>query len=312
MNIEVRHAPPDRRLPSPTSRRWPDHRSTRTRSPLVGSAANYAHGLIDPIEEIGELAQSRGIGMHVDGCLGGWLLPWVGALGTTSRSGTSASRASPTISADTHSTATASGIERAAVPFRKDLRKNQYFTYPGWLAGGLYLSPGLAAGAAAASSRRRTPRCWRRASRLPARAAEGIMSTATAIKEGIRERVPQLEVIGDPTFSSRSRRPRAATSTSTSSTTRSKRAGLADELVAAAPAGAALLHHPAQHRRGRTAEKFLDALATAVAYAEEHRGEPAQSGAMYGFGHTPQGHATLETVMSWASSTRCTTSAPGA
>ena len=46
------------------------------------------------------------------------------------------------------------------------------------------------------------------------------------------------------------------------------------------------------------ADRFLDALATAVAYAEEHRGEPAQSGAMYGFGHTPQGHATLETVMS--------------
>ncbi len=48
---------------------------------LVGSAANYAHGLIDPIEEIAALAQSRGIGMHVDGCLGGWLLPWVERLG---------------------------------------------------------------------------------------------------------------------------------------------------------------------------------------------------------------------------------------
>ncbi|MDA8435618.1 MAG: aminotransferase class V-fold PLP-dependent enzyme, partial [Actinomycetales bacterium] len=48
---------------------------------LVGSAANYAHGLIDPIEEIAALAQQHGIGMHVDGCLGGWLLPWVERLG---------------------------------------------------------------------------------------------------------------------------------------------------------------------------------------------------------------------------------------
>ena len=48
---------------------------------VVGSAANYAHGLIDPIEEIAALAQERGIGMHVDGCLGGWLLPWVERLG---------------------------------------------------------------------------------------------------------------------------------------------------------------------------------------------------------------------------------------
>lgn len=46
------------------------------------------------------------------------------------------------------------------------------------------------------------------------------------------------------------------------------------------------------------AERFLDALRTAVAYAEEHHGEPAKSGAMYGFGGTPQGNATLQTVMS--------------
>ena len=48
---------------------------------LVGSAANYAHGLIDPIEEIAALAAEHGVGMHVDGCLGGWLLPWVERLG---------------------------------------------------------------------------------------------------------------------------------------------------------------------------------------------------------------------------------------
>jgi glutamate/tyrosine decarboxylase-like PLP-dependent enzyme len=48
---------------------------------LVGSAGDYGHGLIDPIERIAALAQERGIGMHVDGCLGGWLLPWVERLG---------------------------------------------------------------------------------------------------------------------------------------------------------------------------------------------------------------------------------------
>jgi glutamate/tyrosine decarboxylase-like PLP-dependent enzyme len=41
---------------------------------LVGSAASYAHGVIDPIEEIAALAQQRGALMHVDACIGGWML----------------------------------------------------------------------------------------------------------------------------------------------------------------------------------------------------------------------------------------------
>ena len=45
------------------------------------------------------------------------------------------------------------------------------------------------------------------------------------------------------------------------------------------------------------AEAFLAALRVAVDYAIEHKGTPAESGAMYGFGGTPQGNATLETVM---------------
>ena len=47
-----------------------------------------------------------------------------------------------------------------------------------------------------------------------------------------------------------------------------------------------------------TADAFLAALRIAVDYASEKHGQPAESGAMYGFGGTPQGHATLETVMS--------------
>ena len=38
-------------------------------------------GLIDPIEDIAALAAERGIGMHVDGCLGGLLWPWAEELG---------------------------------------------------------------------------------------------------------------------------------------------------------------------------------------------------------------------------------------
>ncbi len=44
---------------------------------LVGSAPNFPHGIIDPISELAALAEEHGIGMHVDSCLGGFILPWV-------------------------------------------------------------------------------------------------------------------------------------------------------------------------------------------------------------------------------------------
>ncbi|KAI3893904.1 hypothetical protein MKW92_036023 [Papaver armeniacum] len=43
---------------------------------IVGSAPGFPHGIIDPIEELGELASSTGICLHVDLCLGGFFLPF--------------------------------------------------------------------------------------------------------------------------------------------------------------------------------------------------------------------------------------------
>ena len=43
---------------------------------VVGSAPSYAHGVIDPIAELAELAAGRGIRCHVDACIGGWVLPY--------------------------------------------------------------------------------------------------------------------------------------------------------------------------------------------------------------------------------------------
>lgn len=48
---------------------------------LTASAASYAHGVVDPIEEIGALAQAHGLLFHVDGCIGGFLLPYFRRLG---------------------------------------------------------------------------------------------------------------------------------------------------------------------------------------------------------------------------------------
>src|SRR5262249_12544591 len=48
---------------------------------VVGSAPTFPHGVIDPIEELSELARGHGVGFHTDACLGGFLLPWARKLG---------------------------------------------------------------------------------------------------------------------------------------------------------------------------------------------------------------------------------------
>ena len=41
------------------------------------SAPQFPHGVIDPIEEIGGLAEQYNIPLHVDACLGGFLIPFM-------------------------------------------------------------------------------------------------------------------------------------------------------------------------------------------------------------------------------------------
>lgn len=48
---------------------------------IAVSAPQYAHGVVDPVEEVGELAMARNIPLHVDACFGGFILPWLERLG---------------------------------------------------------------------------------------------------------------------------------------------------------------------------------------------------------------------------------------
>lgn len=54
---------------------------TRNTVVIIGSAPGFPHGVVDPIEELAALAQARNVGMHVDACLGGYLLPFAARLG---------------------------------------------------------------------------------------------------------------------------------------------------------------------------------------------------------------------------------------
>lgn len=43
---------------------------------LVASAPNWPYGFVDPVPEIAAIAESRGLWLHVDACVGGYVLPF--------------------------------------------------------------------------------------------------------------------------------------------------------------------------------------------------------------------------------------------
>ncbi len=273
---------------------------------LVGSAGNYAHGLIDPIEEIAALAQSHGIGMHVDGCLGGWLLPWVERLGYDVPLWDFRVPGVTSISADTHKYGYALKGSSVLLYRDKDLRKHQYFTYPDW-PGGLYVSPGFAgsrSGGILAST-------W--AALLATgesgylAAADGIMRTATAIRDGIRDGIPELEVIGDPMFLvafKAAGRPRHLPRQRLA-----HGAGLAHERRCSCRRRCTSASRGPTRRRA-SPRRSSRRCAAAVDYATEHKGEPAQVRRDVRLRRHAAGQRAWSRRSWSACSTRCTRSRP--
>ncbi|MBE7699985.1 aspartate aminotransferase family protein [Oerskovia sp. Sa1BUA8] len=43
---------------------------------VVVSAPSYPHGVVDPVEEVAASASAAGVPVHVDACVGGWVLPF--------------------------------------------------------------------------------------------------------------------------------------------------------------------------------------------------------------------------------------------
>ena len=44
---------------------------------ILGTAGSYPYGHIDPIEEIGEIAEEKDLYLHIDACFGGFILPFL-------------------------------------------------------------------------------------------------------------------------------------------------------------------------------------------------------------------------------------------
>ncbi|MCU1672679.1 MAG: gadB [Frankiales bacterium] len=99
---------------------------------LVASAASYAHGVVDPVEEIAALALERGIRCHVDGCIGGWLLPYFRRLGADVPAFDLSVPGVTSLSVDLHKYAYAA--KGASVVLFKDqaMRRPSYYACADW------------------------------------------------------------------------------------------------------------------------------------------------------------------------------------
>lgn len=99
---------------------------------LVGSAASYAQGVVDPIEELGQLALEKGIPLHVDGCIGGWLLPFFRDLGVDVPAFDLSVPGVTSLSVDLHKYAYAPKGASVVLYAESALRLKQFYACAGW------------------------------------------------------------------------------------------------------------------------------------------------------------------------------------
>lgn len=99
---------------------------------LVGSAVSYAHGVVDPIPEIGRLALEHELPLHVDGCIGGFLLPYFRRLGGRFPDFDFRVPGVTSISMDLHKYAFAAKGASLILHRNKALRRHQIYTCADW------------------------------------------------------------------------------------------------------------------------------------------------------------------------------------
>ena len=127
---------------------------------IVGSAPSWPHGLIDPIPAIAAIARERGLWCHVDGCIGGYLLPFFQAAGAPVPPWGFEIEGIRSLSADLHKFGFTPNGMSSLILRRGEDREFLRFSFDGWPCG-IYATeclvgtrPARAAAAAWATMRR--------------------------------------------------------------------------------------------------------------------------------------------------------------
>lgn len=169
---------------------------------ILGSAPNFPYGTIDNIEELSKLAVKYQIPLHVDCCLGSFVIAYYKKVtgkddlpifdfrlpGVTS------------ISCDTHKYGFAPKGSSIIMYRSNELRKYQYYISSDWV-GGLYGSPTLAGSRPGALS----VGAWATMVYLGEDGYKqligDILKTSQVLSDAIKNDLPQLDIIGDPKLS---------------------------------------------------------------------------------------------------------------
>ncbi len=251
---------------------------------LVGSAGTYPHGVIDPIPELGALALEHGIGLHVDGCLGGFVLAWATELGYAHTPFDFAVPGVTSISADTHKYGYALKGSSVVLFRPKELRRHVYFMINDW-PGGTYCSPSMG-GSRSGGLIAATWAAMLALGRAGYRSiAADIFATAARLRAAVADH-PELSLLGESLFM-------AAFGADPQHPQPVDIFHVNDSLAMSGWRLNGLQHPAAVHfcvTRPNTmpgvADAFAADLASAVAYAHHPAQPMPRSGALYGAGGT--------------------------
>lgn len=166
---------------------------------LVASAPSYPHGVIDPVEELGALALEHDLPLHVDACLGGFLLPFLKELGHGVPRWDFSVPGVTSIGADVHKYGYAAKGASVLLYRNMDYLKHQFFVSENW-PGGIFISPALLGtrpgGAIAAA--------WASLQAIGydgyVELARQTMAATAALQAGIRA-IAELEIVSNPDMS---------------------------------------------------------------------------------------------------------------
>lgn len=168
---------------------------------LVGSVPNFPHGIDDDVLGLGKLAEKYSIPLHIDCCLGSFIVAFMEKAGFENvpifdfriKGVTS-------ISCDTHKYGFAPKGSSIIMYRNEDLRMNQYFIESNWV-GGLYGSPTLAGSRPGAL----VVGCWATMVKYGEdgyiESCRSIINAARKLRHYIEDNIPTLRIIGNPRFS---------------------------------------------------------------------------------------------------------------
>ncbi|KRX02205.1 Pyridoxal phosphate-dependent transferase [Pseudocohnilembus persalinus] len=164
---------------------------------IVGNSPSYAAGIQDDIPALAKLALKHDIGLHVDACLGSFIMPFAKQLGADILPYDFTVKGVTSISCDHHKYGLAPKGISLCMFKTSELRQAAYFSYSEW-PGGLYAT------AQPAGSRSSAPivGAWYammyHGEEKYRDNAKQIIKAVQMIRKEIEENIPELRIIGDP------------------------------------------------------------------------------------------------------------------